>query len=89
MAPTEYSKINNDQRSSSGHDTLTGIVVSGFWREAKKSSRELARTVRGQTRSRYARDKSAKHRSDARNIFRTVKIEKKTLARKIKRTNAR
>ena len=57
--------------------------------QAKKSSRELARTVRGQTRSRYARDKSAKLRSDERNIFRTVKIGKKTLARENTRTNAR
>ena len=28
---------------------LTGIEVSGFWHEAKKNSRELARTIRGQT----------------------------------------
>ena len=68
---------------------LTAFQVSGFSRAAKKSSRELARTVRGQTRSRYARDKSAKLRADARNIFRKVEIEKKTLARENTRTNAR
>ena len=68
---------------------LTGIWVSGFWREAKKSSRELARTVRGQKRSRHARGKSAKLRSDARNIYRKVKNRKNTLAREITRTNAR
>ena len=69
--------------------TVNSFPVIGFAREAKKSSQELALMVRGQTRSRYARDKSAKLRADARNIFRKVEIEKKTLARENTRTNAR